>query len=362
MSQIQEIDEIQEEKSNIIQKEKSQIVREEKPNIIQEEKTKIAREEKTNIVQEEKSNTVQFGEKQSILSYASCRLCPRECKVNRFKGERGFCHAGSIMHIGRAAPHFWEEPCLSGSKGSGTIFFSYCSLSCVFCQNQRLSRGEIGEAVSVEELYQHFLSLEKLGCHNINLVTGEHYLPGILEAIRLAKKRGFSLPFVWNCSGYQSSEVLASCEGLINIYLFDFKYIKEDTALRYSKAKDYPMRAKEALAECMRQCPELEYKEGLLQKGVILRHLLLPNQVYQAKKVLKYAYEEYGENILYSLLRQYIPYGNLEAYPEIDRRVYGKEYEKWLSYAENLGIQNAYIQEAESAKESFIPEFTEKRI
>ena len=266
------------------------------------------------------------------------------------------------MHIGRAAPHFWEEPCLSGSKGSGTVFFSYCSLSCVFCQNQRLSRGEIGEAVSVEELYQHFLSLEKLGCHNINLVTGEHYLPGILEAISLAKKRGFSLPFVWNCSGYQSSEVLASCEGLIDIYLFDFKYIREDTALRYSKARDYPIRAKEALAECVRQCPELEYREGLLQKGVILRHLLLPNQVYQAKKVLKYAYEEYGENILYSLLRQYIPYGNLEAYPEIDRRVYGKEYEKWIRYAEELGIQNAYMQEEESAKESFIPEFTEVRI
>ena len=204
--------------------------------------------------------------------------------------------------------------------------------------------------------------MEKLGCHNINLITGEHYLPGILEAIGLAKKRGFSLPFVWNCSGYQSREVLASCEGLIDIYLFDFKYIKEDTALRYSRAKDYPLRAKEALAECMRQCPELEYKEGLLQKGVILRHLLLPNQVYQAKKVLKYAYEEYGENILYSLLRQYIPYGNLEAYPEIDRRVYGKEYEKWIRYAEELGIQNAYMQEEESAKESFIPEFTEKRI
>ena len=320
-------------------------------------------------IQEEKANIAEegvsigyAGEQQGILSYASCRLCPRECRVNRLKGERGFCHAGSTMHIGRAAPHFWEEPCLSGSKGSGTIFFSYCSLSCVFCQNQRLSRGEIGEAISVEDLYRLFLNLEKLGCHNINLVTGEHYLPGILEAIRLAKKRGFPLPFVWNCSGYQSQEVLAECEGLIDIYLFDFNYIEENTALRYSKAKDYPIRAKAALAECVRQCPSLKDKEGILQKGVILRHLLLPNQVYQAKKVLKYAYQEYGENILYSLLRQYIPYGNLAAYPEIARRVYGKEYEKWLSYAEELGIQNAYMQEEESASESFIPEFTEERI
>ena len=145
-----------------------------------------------------------------------------------------------------------------------SFLIAVCPVS--FAKTKGFLGGEIGEAVSVEELYQHFLSLEKLGCHNINLVTGEHYLPGILEAIRLAKKRGFSLPFVWNCSGYQSSEVLASCEGLINIYLFDFKYIKEDTALRYSKAKDYPVRAKEALAECIRQCPELEYKEGLFTK------------------------------------------------------------------------------------------------
>lgn len=262
----------------------------------------------------------------------------------------------------KSSSPFLEEPCLSGSKGSGTIFFSYCSLSCVFCQNQRLSRGEIGEAISVEDLYRHFLNLEQLGCHNINLVTGEHYLPGILEAIRLAKHRGFPLPFVWNCSGYQSREVLAECEGLIDIYLFDFKYIEEDTALRYSKAKDYPIRAKEALAECVRQCPSLAYKGEILQKGVILRHLLLPNQVYRAKKVLKYTYQEYGDNILYSLLRQYIPYGNLEDYPEIARRVYGKEYEKWIAYAEDLGIQNAYIQEEESARESFIPEFTEEKI
>ena len=155
---------------------------------------------------------------------------------------------------------------------------------------------------------------------------------------------------------------MAECEGLIDIYLFDFKYIEEDTALRYSKAKDYPIRAKEALAECVRQCPSLAYKGEILQKGVILRHLLLPNQVYRAKKVLKYTYQEYGDNILYSLLRQYIPYGNLEDYPEIARRVYGKEYEKWIAYAEDLGIQNAYIQEEESARESFIPEFTEEKI
>ena len=353
IKEIQEIQEMQEiGKKQEIGKIQEKQEKQEKQEI-QEEKAHIA-ERGVSIVYE--------GEPQGILSYASCRLCPRECKVNRLKGGRGFCHAGSTMHIGRAAPHFWEEPCLSGSKGSGTIFFSYCSLSCVFCQNQRLSRGEIGEAISVEDLYRHFLNLEKLGCHNINLVTGEHYLPGILEAIRLAKNRGFSLPFVWNCSGYQSGEVLAECEGLIDIYLFDFKYIEEDTALRYSKAKDYPSRAKTALAECVRQCPSLKYKEGILQKGVILRHLLLPNQVYQAKKVLKYAYQEYGENILYSLLRQYIPYGNLEAYPEIARKVYGKEYEKWVNYAEELGIQNAYIQEEESARESFIPEFTEERI
>ena len=185
----------------------------------------------------------------SGFSYRSCELCGRACKVNREEGQRGFCQAGTRMHIGRAAAHFWEEPCLSGTKGSGTIFFSSCGLSCVYCQNQRLSRKESGQELSVEELVEVFYQLEAEGCHNINFVTPEHYSPGVREAMLLARKKDFSLPFVWNSSGYQSARTLKALEGLVDIYLMDFKYWEGSLAERYSKAKNYPEIAKEALEE-----------------------------------------------------------------------------------------------------------------
>ena len=262
------------------------------------------------------------------------------------------------MHIGRAVPHLWEEPCITGEKGSGTIFFSSCGLSCVYCQNQNLSRKERGKEVSIEELIALFYALEEKGCVNINFVTPEHYSASILEAMRRARERGFSLPFVWNSSGYQRTKVLKEFSGLIDIYLLDFKYWDRSTAERYSKAGNYPEVAKESLEEAVRQCPELIFKEGILQKGVILRHLLLPGQVRQGKCILKYSFGRYRNRILYSLLSQYTPFGDLQDYPEINRKVYGKEYERFTDYALNLGIENAFLQEEESAKESFIPEFS----
>ena len=291
------------------------------------------------------------------LSYSSCTLCGRECKVNREAGQMGFCRAGTKMHIGRAAPHFWEEPCLSGSRGSGTIFFSSCGLSCVYCQNQRLSRKESGKEMRVEELVEIFYRLEEEGCHNINFVTAEHYSKSVREAMQLAREKGFGLPFVWNSSGYQRARVLKEFEGLIDIYLMDFKYWEGKFSERYSKAKNYPEVAKEALEEAVRQCPELIFQEGMLKKGVILRHLLLPEQVYQGKKILNYSFSRYGNHILYSLLSQYTPFGDLDSFPEINRKVFGKEYQKLVDYALSLGIENAFIQEGESAKESFIPDF-----
>lgn len=291
------------------------------------------------------------------LAYRSCKLCGRACKVNREEGQRGFCKAGTSMHIGRAAAHFWEEPCLSGTKGSGTIFFSSCGLSCVYCQNQRLSRKESGQEVGVAELVELFYQLEAEGCHNINFVTPEHYSPGVREAMLLARKEGFSLPFVWNSSGYQRAEILKELEGLIDIYLMDFKYWEEGIAERYSKAKNYPQVAREALGEAVRQCPELLFEGRMLKKGVILRHLLLPGQVYQGKQILKYSFSLYGNRILYSLLSQFTPFGALDSFPEINRKVFGKEYGKLVDYALSLGIENALIQERESAKESFIPDF-----
>lgn len=291
------------------------------------------------------------------FSYRSCKLCGRACKVNREEGQRGFCQAGTSMHIGRAAAHFWEEPCLSGTRGSGTIFFSSCGLSCVYCQNQRLSRKELGQELSVEELVEVFYQLEAEGCHNINFVTPEHYSPGVREAMLLARKKGFSLPFVWNSSGYQSARTLKALEGLVDIYLMDFKYWEGSLAERYSKAKNYPEIAKEALEEVVRQCPELQFQDGLLKKGVIVRHLLLPGQVYQGKRILKYSFSRYGNQILYSLLSQYTPFGALDRFPEINRKVFGREYQRLVDYALSLGIEKAFIQEGESAKESFIPDF-----
>ena len=292
------------------------------------------------------------------LSYRSCVLCGRECKVNRVEGQKGFCKAGTSMYIGRAAAHFWEEPCLSGTEGSGTIFFSSCGLSCVYCQNQKLSRKESGKKLSVEELVEVFYCLEEEGCHNINFVTAEHYSKSVREAMLLARAKGFSLPFVWNSSGYQRAAILKEFEGLIDIYLMDFKYWEEGIAERYSKAKNYPELAKEGLEEAVRQCPELLFEGEMLKKGVILRHLLLPGQVYQGKQILKYSFGRYGNHILYSLLSQYTPFGDLACFPEIDRKVFGKEYRKLVDYALSLGIENALIQEEGSAKESFIPDFT----
>lgn len=292
------------------------------------------------------------------LSYRSCVLCGRECKVNREEGQKGFCKAGTSMYIGRAAAHFWEEPCLSGTEGSGTIFFSSCGLSCVYCQNQKLSRKESGKKLSVEELVEVFYRLEEEGCHNINFVTAEHYSKSVREAMLLARAKGFSLPFVWNSSGYQRAAILKEFEGLIDIYLMDFKYWEEGIAERYSKAKNYPELAKEGLEEAVRQCPELLFDGEMLKKGVILRHLLLPGQVYQGKQILKYSFGRYGNHILYSLLSQYTPFGDLACFPEIDRKVFGKEYLKLVDYALSLGIENALIQEEGSAKESFIPDFT----
>ena len=292
------------------------------------------------------------------LSYRSCVLCGRECKVNRVEGQKGFCKAGTSMYIGRAAAHFGEEPCLSGTEGSGTIFFSSCGLSCVYCQNQKLSRKESGKKLSVEELVEVFYCLEEEGCHNINFVTAEHYSKSVREAMLLARAKGFSLPFVWNSSGYQRAAILKEFEGLIDIYLMDFKYWEEGIAERYSKAKNYPELAKEGLEEAVRQCPELLFEGEMLKKGVILRHLLLPGQVYQGKQILKYSFGRYGNHILYSLLSQYTPFGDLACFPEIDRKVFGKEYRKLVDYALSLGIENALIQEEGSAKESFIPDFT----
>lgn len=290
----------------------------------------------------------------------SCHLCPRECGVNRGEGKAGACKSDARIRIARASLHFWEEPCISGEQGSGTVFFSGCGLGCIYCQNQSIAKARHGRAVTTGQLSRLFLLLQKQGAENINLVTPSHYALAILEALQQAKEEGLSIPVVYNCSGYEKAEVLCLLEGYVDVYLTDFKYMDSSLAFRYSHAADYPERAKEALSEMVRQQGEAVFDErGMMRQGVILRHLLLPGCVKNGCQVIKYAFESYGNNIFYSLMNQYTPCIQADIYPELNRRVTDREYNSLVNYALDLGVENGFIQEGETAQESFIPDFEE---
>ncbi len=290
----------------------------------------------------------------------SCTLCPRNCGVNRRAGEKGVCGvAGENILAARAALHFWEEPCISGKNGSGTVFFSGCPLRCVYCQNYDIARTDVGMEISEERLSEIFLELQEKGAHNINLVTPTHYTPEIVRAVQSAKKNGLRLPIVYNCSGYENVETLRMLETIVDIYLTDFKYMEEEMAVRYSKAPDYPYVAKATLSEMVRQKGAAMFdSHGIMLSGVIVRHLLLPGHVKNAKAVVKYVYETYGNQVYLSLMNQYTPLAQVEKdFPELSRRVTKREYERLIDYALKLGVEQAFIQEGETAEESFIPMF-----
>ncbi|MBQ1255391.1 MAG: radical SAM protein [Clostridia bacterium] len=289
-----------------------------------------------------------------------CTLCPRHCMADREKNT-GFCGASNLIKVARAAPHLWEEPCLSGEQGSGTIFFSGCQLKCVYCQNREISDGGAGKSITTEELTALFFRLASTGVHNINLVTPDPYLPQVAEAIHAAKQQGFSLPFVMNCSGYETVSSLRLMEGLVDVYLPDFKYMSPLLAKKYSRAPDYPAVAKAALSEMFRQQPALQWgSDGMLKKGIIVRHLLLPGHIEDSKRVLAYLHQTYGDSIYISIMSQFTPLripiwgGN---YPELNRTVTEEEYDALIDFACRLGIQNAFIQDGSAASESFIPAF-----
>lgn len=291
---------------------------------------------------------------------SNCNLCPRQCGAERENGKSGICGvSGKNMLAARAALHFWEEPCISGEKGSGTVFFSGCPLRCVYCQNYQIASTEVGMEISEERLKDIFLELQEKGAHNINLVTPTHYTPEIIRAIGKAKERGLRLPVVYNCSGYEKVETLKTLKGIVDIYLTDFKYMEKETAVRYSKAPDYPEIARAALKEMMDQTGEAKFDEnGIMQSGVIVRHLLLPGHVRNARAVVKYVYETYGNQLYLSLMNQYTPLPQVKKeFPELDRRVTEREYQRLISYALELGIENAFIQDGKTAEESFIPMF-----
>lgn len=294
-------------------------------------------------------------------SYISCEICPRTCKVNREKGQTGVCKVTSQLKVARAALHFWEETCISGTKGSGTVFFSGCSMHCVFCQNEDISQGRVGKEISRERLTEIFLELQEKGANNINLVTPGQYVPHIVWAVEKARNEGLKLPVVYNTSSYEKIDTLKHLEGIVDVYLPDFKYYNPELAAKYSKAPDYPEVAKKAIAEMVRQQPSPVFYESegqeLMKNGVIVRQLLLPGQLQDAKHIIKYLHDTYGEQIYISLMNQYTPLSHVEKYPELNKKVSKRSYEKYIDYAIEIGVENGFIQEGDVAEECFIPKF-----
>lgn len=289
--------------------------------------------------------------------YENCTLCPRACHADRLHGGRGFCGMGAQAVIARAALHAWEEPCISGERGSGTVFFTGCTLRCVFCQNEKLSVRRIGVPVTADELAARFLDLQTQGAHNLNLVTPTHFLPSILDALDIAREKGLRLPVVYNTSGYETAEALRLLEGYVDIYLPDFKYWTDEAGRRFSAAPDYPEAAKVAVAEMVRQTGAAQFSpDGMMTRGVLVRHLLLPDEGAAAKAIVGYLHETYGDSIYLSLMNQYTPMPQVAGTP-LARRVTEAEYDAWVDYAVDIGVENGFTQEGEAVGESFIPQF-----
>lgn len=290
--------------------------------------------------------------------YKSCTLCPRNCKVDRTV-TTGYCGCSSTIKAARAALHHWEEPCISGTRGSGTVFFTGCTLRCCFCQNHSISQEGVGKELSTEELSQIFLRLQDEGAHNINLVTATQYLPSILSALDMVKDK-LSIPVVYNCGGYETVETVKALEGYVDIWLPDLKYESTDLSLRYSGAKDYFQVAKKAIRQMILQtgAPEFEEDGAIMKKGIIIRHMVLPGAKDDSIRLLHFMKEELPEGMYYiSLLSQYTPFFLSKDFPEINRRITSYEYNKVLDEAISLSLDQGFMQEKSSAKEEYTPPF-----
>lgn len=294
------------------------------------------------------------------MDYLSCELCPRRCMVNREEAV-GFCRCGTAPRIARAALHLWEEPCISGIRGSGTVFFSGCTLKCCFCQNYSISSEGFGKDITVRRLADIFLELEEKGAHNINLVTPTQYVPSILSALDLVRHR-LSVPIVWNSGGYERLETLKLLEGYVDIYLPDLKYKSSALSRRYSGAADYFDVASEAVSAMIRQtgAPVLKEEDGctLMKRGVIIRHMVLPGQKEDSKQLLFWIRDHLPQDHFFlSLLSQYTPFYRSREFPEINRRITSYEYNQVLDCAIRLGLTKGFMQEKSSAKEEYTPPF-----
>ena len=290
-------------------------------------------------------------------SYLNCTLCPRACGADRTVSH-GFCKESSVLRAARASLHMWEEPPLSGKTGSGTVFFSGCNLGCVFCQNHEIAHENKGKEISPERLAEIFLELQEKGAANINLVTAVHFVPHVIRALDIAKTNGLHIPVVYNSSGYEAVDTVKRLNGYIDVYLPDYKYRDSDLARRFSGAYDYPIVAEKAIEEMVSQIGDCVFDEnGMMQRGVIVRHLVLPKHTDDSMAVLEYLHNTYGDRIYISIMSQYTPVRKYEKYPELSRKLTTYEYEKVVKFAQRIGIRNGFLQSGEAAKESFIPSF-----
>lgn len=288
----------------------------------------------------------------------SCMLCPRNCKVNRHKSV-GFCGASDKVKLAYYSLHQWEEPVISGENGSGTVFFSNCNLRCLFCQNKKIStdRNSYGKEISNDKLKEIFLKLQDLGAHNINLVTPTHYVPQIIDVLKEVKNKNLKIPVVYNTSSYENVSTIESLKGLIDIYLADLKYFDDELGSKYSKCNDYFKYASLAIEAMYKQTDKFQIKDNLLVSGLVVRVLVLPGHVDDSKKIIKYLYDTYKDNIIISIMNQYTPVCKINDFPNLNRKLTDEEYDEVIDYACSLGIENAFVQEGETQSESFIPNF-----
>lgn len=288
----------------------------------------------------------------------ACRLCPRRCGVDRLAGEIGFCRAGALPRVALASLHHWEEPCISGTRGSGTVFFSHCNLACVFCQNHDISQGDQGTDVSIDRLAVIFLEQQERGAHNLNLVTPTPHVPQIIAALSIARRSGFILPVVYNTSAYETVETIDALKGWADVYLPDLKYYDDALATRFSNAPHYFKHATQAIQTMIDQTgPCVFDDDGLLRRGVLIRHLALPGQGADSRQILFAIRERFGLDVWFSLMNQYTPQPDVKDFPELQRQLTDAEYDDLIEYALDLGLENGFIQEPGAASEQYIPAF-----
>ena len=285
-----------------------------------------------------------------------CMLCPRNCAVNRYENV-GVCGAGAKIKVAYYSLHEWEEPIISGDNGSGTVFFSHCNLKCLFCQNKKISTLGYGKEISSERLKEIFLELQSKGAHNINLVTPTHFVPQIVEVLSHIKGRELKVPVVYNTSSYENVDTIRLLDGIVDVYLADLKYFSNDLSIKYSKVRDYFEKASQAILEMYEQVGNPVIEDNLLKRGIIVRILVLPGHVDDAKKMLEYLWNTYGDNIYISIMNQYTPIDNCLPYDNLNRKLFDEEYDEVIDFACDLGITNAFVQDGETAVESFIPNF-----